>query len=280
VVPPEPRILMRERIQKLLAARGVGSRRQVEAWIVAGRITVNGKPALPGQPVDARDDVRLDGRRLRLGRGDDSEHLGMIYHRPAREDVRPGAAGLTPSSLERLPKSAGRRWIPISPLAASDGGLELFVTDGRLAAALTRRGLGIASEYSVRVRGAFDDATIFETLVAAAARAGLGGQLTGAVPAGGEGSNRWIQVTTTGLRPRDLKQMLENCGLEANRILRTRFGPVSMDRALARGRSRRLTDEELTALQQVAGLSTDGAPALKPMRRPRRRPTGSRRTVR
>jgi len=257
---------MRERIQKLLAARGIGSRRQVEAWIVAGRITVNGKQASPGQPVNPRDDIRLDGRRLRLGRGDDGEHLGMIYHRPAQEDIRPGADGTTPSSIERLPKSAGRRWIPVSPLAASDGGLELFVTDGRLAAALTRRGIGIPAEYSVRVRGVFDDATIFATLAAAAARAGLTGRMTGAVPAGGEGSNRWIQVTATGLRPRDLKLLFDSCGLEANRILRTRFGPVSMDRALARGRSRQLTDEELAALQEVAG--------------PGRRPTGSRKPAR
>jgi 23S rRNA pseudouridine2605 synthase len=271
---------MRERIQKLLAARGVGSRRQVEAWIVAGRITVNGKAASPGQPVDARDDVRLDGRRLRLGRGDDAEQQGIIYHRPAQEEIRPGANGTTPSSIERLPKSAGRRWIPISPLAVTDGGLELFVTDGQLAAALTRRGLGIPTEYSVRVRGAFDDATILETLVAAVAREGLSGQMTGAVPAGGEGSNRWIQVTATGLRPRDLRQLFDSCGLEANRILRTRFGPVSMDRALARGRSRRLTDEELAALQDIAGPKPATAPASKPARRPGRRSTGSRKPAR
>ncbi len=271
---------MRERIQKLLAARGIGSRRQVEAWIVAGRITVNGKPASPGQPVDARDDVRLDGRRLRLGRGEAGERLGMIYHRPAQEDIRPGADGTTPSSIERLPKSAGRRWIPISPLAANDGGLELFVTDGRLAAALTRRGIAIPAEYSVRVRGVFDDATISETLAAATARAGLTGQMTGAVPAGGEGSNRWIQVTATGLRPRELRQLFDSCGLEANRILRTRFGPISMDRALARGRSRPLTDEELAALQEIAGPKPAPTSASKTARRPRRRPTCSRKPAR
>ena len=151
---------MRERIQKILAARGVGSRRQVEAWIVAGRITVNGKPASPGQPVGARDDIRLDGRRLRLDRGADASHQGVVYHRPAQEDIRAGSGGSAPSSLERLPKASGRRWIPISPLAARDGGLELFVTDGELAAALTRRGVAISSEYSVRVRGGFDEAGI------------------------------------------------------------------------------------------------------------------------
>jgi 23S rRNA pseudouridine2605 synthase len=244
---------MRERIQKALAARGVGSRRQVEAWITAGRITVNGKLATPGQAVGERDDIRLDGRRLRLARGADREHEGLAYHRPAQEDIRAGATGTMPSSIERLPKSAGRRWIPISPLAARDGGLELFITDGELAAALTRRGIGIPSEFCVRVRGDFDESEIGDTLVAASKSASAKGEITAVTPAGGEGTNRWLQVDVTGLRPRDLRELFEQCGLEANRILRTRLGPVAMDRALARGRSRPLTEDELKALRDAAG---------------------------
>lgn len=270
---------MRERIQKLLAARGVGSRRQVETWIAAGRITVNGRPAVPGQPVDARDDVRLDGRRLRLGRGEGDAHAGMIYHRPAQEDIRPGPTGSAASSIERLPKSAGRRWIPVSPLAANDGGLELFLTDGQLAAALTRPTVAVPTEYSVRVRGAFDDATILEALQAAAARSGLPGRLVTVAPAGGEGSNRWMQVSVVGLRPRDLKRLFEDCGLEANRVLRTRYGPIAMDRALARGRSRKLSEAELDALALLAGQKPAAATSPAPSRR-RARPAGSRKPAR
>lgn len=250
---------MRERIQKILAARGVGSRRQIEAWIVAGRITVNGKAATPGQPVGERDDVRLDGRRLRLARGAEPGHKGIAYHRSAQEDLRPGAAGTMPSSIERLPKSAGRRWIPISPLAARDGGLELFITDGQLAAALTRRGLAIVSEYSVRVRGAFDESGIGAVLAGAIEKSGLEGRVTAVIPAGGEGTNRWLQIHATGLRPRDLRQLFENCGLEANRILRTRYGPIAMDRVLARGRSRALTEAELKALREASGPRSTGS---------------------
>lgn len=250
---------MRERIQKVLAMRGIGSRRQVEAWIVAGRIKVNGKAAVPGQPVDERDDIRLDGRRLRLDRGKDAAHRGIIYHRPAQEDVRAGSAGALPSSLERLPKSPGQRWIPISPLAAHDGGLEIFITDGGLAAALTRRGLGIPTEYSVRVRGAFDESTIAQTLMTAAEAGATNGRIDEVAAAGGEGSNRWLKIRCAGLRPRDLKQLFEHCGLEANRILRTRFGPVAMDRALARGRSRALTAEELDALREAASPAATGS---------------------
>ncbi len=243
---------MRERIQKTLAARGVGSRRQIEAWIKTGRITVNGKLATPGQAVGERDDIRLDGRRLRLTRGGDRGHEGLAYHRPAQEDIRAGTTGTMPSSLERLPKSAGRRWIPVSPLAARDGGLELFITDGELAAALTRRGIGIPSEFSVRVRGAFDESQIGAMLADAGRATSIKGEITAVVPAGGEGTNRWLQVHVAGLRPRDLRELFDHCGLEANRILRTRFGPIAMERALARGRSRPLTEDELSALRDAA----------------------------
>lgn len=258
---------MRERIQKVLAARGVGSRRQIEAWIAAGRVTVNGELAQPGQPVDQRDDVRLDGRRLRLGREREPLQLGLAYHRPSQEGVRPSADAVAPSSLERLPRAAGRRWIPVSPLGTQDGGLELFLTDGALAAALARRGHEISCEYSVRVRGAFDEAAVPGLLESAQADERTAGRVAEIEPAGGEGSNRWVRVRCVGLRPRDLKALFERSGFEANRILRTRFGPIAMERALARGRSRLLTEGELRALQDAAGIRTTAPVRPSPRRR-------------
>lgn len=245
----------RDRIQKVLAGRGVGSRRQIEAWIGAGRITVNGKIARPGQPVGEQDDVRLDGRRLRLRDAARVDHRGLVYHRPAREEIRGTSAGEGRSSLERLPKAAGRRWIPISPLAANDAGLEFFVTDGELAAALTRRGHAMPSEYSVRLRGDFDDARI-AAIMTGVAGTEFEGKLTGILPAGGEGTNRWVTVTCTGLRPRDIKGIFERAGFEPNRVMRTKVGPIAMDRALARGRSRTMTDEELNALREIAAVKS------------------------
>ncbi|HEU4516810.1 MAG TPA: S4 domain-containing protein [Steroidobacteraceae bacterium] len=254
---------MRERIQKVLAARGIGSRRQVEAWIAEGRVTVNGKPALPGQPIGERDDVRLDGRRLRLGRGADSPHRGVAYHRPAQEGVRARASSAEDSSLERLPGAGGRRWVPVNPLPPRDGGLEIFVTDGELAAALTRRSAAMSSEYSVRVRGEFEESKIEARVLAAAEETGLKGELRSIAVSGGEGSNRWLQIAVIGVKPKDLREVLVACGLEANRILRTRYGPIAMDRALARGRSRALTEDELTSLREMA----QGAPGSRSPRR-------------
>jgi 23S rRNA pseudouridine2605 synthase len=249
----------RERIQKLLAARGIGSRRKVEMWIAAGRVTVNGRPARPGQPVEESDDIRLDGRRLRLTRAKRAEHAGIAYHRPAQEEIHAVRPAEKSSSIERLPKATGRRWIPVSPLPPSDGGLEVFVTDGELAAALTHRGFAIESEFGVRVRGDFDAATVETAIKEASRGTAATDRITDLKVAGGAGTNRWLQVKGKGLRPRELRQVLEAYGLEANRILRTRYGPIAMERALARGRSRRLTGDEMQALREAAGLPVTGS---------------------
>jgi 23S rRNA pseudouridine2605 synthase len=252
---------MRERIQKVLAGRGIGSRRQVESWIAQGRVTVNGRPATPGQPVGERDDIRLDGRRLRLGRSADTAHRGIAYHRPPQEGLRARTEELAPGTIEKLPKAGSHRWIPVNPLPARDGGLELFVTDGALAAALTKRGYAISSEYSVRVRGGYDEAGIESQLKSVIEETAARGKVETVQPAGGEGSNRWLQVTVSGLRPRDLRLGFEALGLEANRILRTRYGPIQMDRALARGRSRPLTEGELNSLSETARPRASGSRA-------------------
>jgi 23S rRNA pseudouridine2605 synthase len=133
---------------------------------------------------------------------------------------------------------------------------------------LARRGHEISCEYSVRVRGAFDEAAVPGLLESASADERTAGRVSEVEAAGGEGSNRWVRVRCTGLRPRDLKALFERNGFEANRILRTRFGPIAMERALARGRSRPLTEGELRALQDAAGIPTT-APA-RPHSRKRR----------
>lgn len=255
---------MAERIQKLLAARGIGSRRQVEAWIAAGRISVNGRPATKGQPVTEQDDVRLDGRRLRLRERPLRSATALAYHRPPGEPVRGAGGEAERSSLERLPGAAGRRWVPVRPLPVGDGGLELFVADGALAAALTRRGAGLPCDYSARVHGEVGDEALARLTAAAAALPPERGTLDAVEPAGGEGSNRWLQLCCHGLRPHDLRRVFELAGLDVNRILRTRLGPVQMERRLARGMSRPLTEAELAALREAAGV------IAAPVRRQRR----------
>ena len=277
----------KERIQKVLASQGIGSRREVEAWIQAGRITVNRVAAVPGQAIGPRDEVRLDGRRLRLRWDADVAVQALVYHRPAREGMRAAVAGSERSSFDRLPRPAGGRWVPVSPMGLGEGGLELFVNDGAVAAALMAGADKLTSEFSVRVRGEFDESRLEELVAAAEHDPEARGRIEELECAGGEAANRWARVVTSGLRPRDLKRIFEACGIEANRILRTRFGPIMMDRSLARGVSRRLTAGELSALADAAGVALPGSRTSRKPRRPAtgssgrsRKPTGSRKSSR
>ena len=269
---------MRQRIQKVLAAQGVGSRRDVEAWIVAGRILVNGRAATAGQAIGPRDEVRLDGRKLRLRWDDTTASRGLAYHRPAMEGLNSALKPGDRSSVERLPKPFAGRWIALSPMGAGEGGLELFVSDGQLAAAIMKKSDVLSSEFSVRVRGGFDESRIAELLQAAASDPEAKGSIDELECAGGEGVNRWARVVCTGLRPRDLKRIFERCGIEANRILRVRFGPIAMDRSLARGVSRPLTPGELRLLADAAGLPREPVARPRPKARAgsaKRRPSST-----
>lgn len=251
---------MKERIQKVLSARGIGSRREVEGWIAEGRIMIDGAPATPGQSVGPRSDIRLDGRKLRLHWDRELRPAALAYHRPAQEGLRSAIEGTERSSIARLPRPASGRWIPICPMGLGEGGLELFVNDGRLAAALMSHADELPSEFSVRLRGHFTEDRIPEVLAAVERDPELRGRVKTLQCAGGEAVNRWANVAGAGLRPRDLKRVFESCGLEANRILRTRLGSVAMDRSLARGCKRKLTEGELGVLHDLAGLPrpTDG----------------------
>ena len=164
--------------------------------------------------------------------------------------------------------------MPVSPMGLGEEGLELFVNDGALAAALMGRADQFSSEFSIRVRGEFDESRFDEIIRAAAGDSESRGRIEEIRYVGGEAANRWAQVVTTGLRPRDLKRIFEQCGIEANRIIRTRFGPVTMDRPLARGVSRRLTPGEMRLLTDAAGLQP---PAERKARGTRRSATGNRR---
>lgn len=271
---------MKERIQKVLAARGIGSRREVEGWIAEGRITVDGAAATPGQSIGPRSDVRLDGRKLRLHWDRELRPAALAYHRPAQEGLRSASAGTERSSMARLPRPTSGRWIPICPMGLGEGGLELFVNDGRLAAALMSRADELPAELSVRLRGDFSEERVPEVLAAAERDPDLRGRIKALECAGGEAANRWANVSGGGLRPRDLKRLFEGCGLEANRILRTRLGGIAMDRSLARGCHRKLTEGEVGALHDLAGLPRPAARDAASTQLRRARPAGRERPAR
>lgn len=256
---------MAERLQKVLASAGVTSRRDAERWIEAGRVAVNGTQATVGLKVTEDDVITIDGRRLRLDRQAPAE-LVLIYHRSPGESLKASTARDVgeASAYDRLPTVRGRRWLPLSPLAPLDGGLEIFTTDGTLRATASKCFRDIPVRYAVRYIGEASEAFL-PVLAEAAQRAPHPFQVDKLEILGGEGRNRWLELEIRGGHGRDLRGLLMEAGLEVNRILRTRFGPVTMDRTVSRGRHRELEGKERDALYAAVGLPTPGD-AIKRLR--------------
>jgi 23S rRNA pseudouridine2605 synthase len=235
-----------ERLQKVLAQLGLASRREAEAWIRAGRLSVNGKPAMLGLRVGPEDEVRLDGRVVR--RHEAPELVVFLCHRSPGEPLGrphedPGAAAL----VSRLPARAGRRFIAVSPMPRSDGGLELLTSDGALAVQLQRAARHVESEFSVRVRGELTDAQR-QGILSGVLDRGTALLVESCESAGGEGANRWYSLAARGGSGKDVRQLFERQAVLVSRVLRTRFGPLTLARTIARGQFRKLTPEQTQAL--------------------------------
>jgi 23S rRNA pseudouridine2605 synthase len=233
-----------ERIQKVLSQQGLASRRQAEDWIRAGRILVNGRPAVLGERISPADKLQLDGRAVR-------QHTAQ--HSPLFICNRsPGQALLPrPDAVESLaaglPKRSGRRYLCISPLPQPDGGLELLTADGELSARLQRQVRKWPVEFQLRVRGELTEEQLNglrEGLLDRGARL----QIQSVESGGGEAANRWYTVHCMGVSGNDLRQLLQRQAVTVSRVLRTALGSLALDRSLARGHSRALTDEELELL--------------------------------
>jgi 23S rRNA pseudouridine2605 synthase len=231
-----------QRLQKALAHLGLASRREVETWIRAGRLTVNGQPATLGMRVVAADKVRLDGRLVRQRVG--TAIKVFVVHRSPGVEMR--------ELLQQLPRSGGRRFVAVSPMPAIDGGLELVSSDGETAERLQRAVRHLLADFSVRVHGELSQEGVARVLQGKLDN-GTTVIVHGCDAAGGEGSNRWYNVVAMGASGKDIRQLFERQGAMVSRVLRTRLGTVTLDRSLPRGRSRLLDEEQAAAL--MAALS-------------------------
>lgn len=235
-----------ERLQKYLAQRGLASRRGVEEWIRAQRLTVNGRIAELGQKVTPADDIRLDGRPIKA-RATAAAQV-FIFNRSPGDPLRESTAERT-ALIERLPKNAGKRFIALSPMPGIDGGLELVTSDGSLAAKLQRGVHKLPTEFSVRVKallGPDQLAGVESGKLDRPVRMTIESLSTSEADL--EGSNRWYSIVARGASGKDIRQLFERQGVLVSRILRTSLGPVALDKSLSRGQFRQLTDEEIESL--------------------------------
>jgi 23S rRNA pseudouridine2605 synthase len=248
---PEPR---GERVQKVLAAAGLASRREIDRLIQAGRVVIDGRPAVPGDRLAGHETVQVDGKRVRLP---DAPAGGagavLIYHKPTGEiSARRDPEGRT-TVFEALPRPPRGRWISVGRLDINTSGLLLFATDGQLAHRLMHPGSEIEREYAVRVRGELSDEQLSALTTGVALDDGPA-HFESILPSGSGQSNSWYHVILREGRNREVRRIFEAIGVTVSRLMRVRYGPVALGR-LARGKHRYLEDGEVQAVYRAVGLS-------------------------
>ncbi|PAU86460.1 23S rRNA pseudouridine(2605) synthase RluB [Pseudomonas sp. WN033] len=251
-----------EKLQKVLARLGLGSRREIEAWIGAGRVEVNGEVAQLGCRVDSLDQISVDGRPLRRDLNTEVIRRVMIYNKPEGEVCTRDDPEGRPTVFDRLPRLKQGRWINVGRLDLNTSGLLLFTTDGELANRLMHPSYQMDREYAVRVMGEVDEAMI-ERLKTGVMLEDGPARFTDVVSSGGDGINRWYHVCLLEGRNREVRRLWESQGVKVSRLKRVRFGPVFLGAELPMGRWREMKQNEIDTLSEEVGLKPIPLPAMK-----------------
>lgn len=236
-----------ERLHKLLAQAGIGSRREIEEWILAGKVSVNGLPASVGHKVSAADKVRVNGRLVAL-RIKQRVPRVLLYHKPEGEIVSRDDPERRASVFDKLPRLRGGRWVAVGRLDINTSGLLVFTTSGELANRLMHPRFGLEREYAVRLVGELT-AGQRENLLAGVMLDDGEARFGSVFDKGGEGTNHWYHVTLGEGRNREVRRMFEALGLTVSRLMRVRYGPIVLPPRLKRGMTIDMPEEDVVALQ-------------------------------
>ena len=242
-----------ERIQKLLSAAGVGSRREVERWIKEGRLQINGEVPALGAKLAARDRITLDGRPVRLLTPKVKELRVLLFHRSPGEPLDLKAATSRAAEHLSLPRAAGR-WLAIQPMPPVDGGLEILTDDGSWAHRVSQGAHALTVDYVLRMRGPLSESLV-EEFRAATENEGEPISILKADAQFGEGFNHWLNVTVRATRSAQVRHWWAARGIIVSRLMRVRFGPVHLSRELPRGHSRAMLASERHALVNEIGAA-------------------------
>lgn len=238
-----------ERLQKVLAQAGIGSRREMEEWIAGGRISVNGVVAHLGQSVVPTDKIKIGGRLVNVRFTTTRTPRVVMYHKPEGEIVSRDDPEGRPSVFNALPRIRGGRWIAVGRLDFNTSGLLLFTTSGELANKLTHPSSELVRDYAVRVLGELTLEAQQQLLSGIELEDGPA-NFASLADAGGEGANHWYRVTLFEGRNREVRRMVEAVGCTVSRLIRIRYGPFSLPPQLKRGRVHELDESEVKTLMR------------------------------
>jgi len=249
--PPPDEADKGEKLQKVLAHLGLGSRRQIEGWIEEGRLTIDGQTARLGDRVRGGQAVRLDGKSVALDAA--SQVRVLLYHKPLREVCSRNDPEGRKTVFERLPRLKSGRWISVGRLDFNTTGVLLFTTDGDLAHALMHPSAAIEREYLVRVMGRVDD-DVLQRLKEGVQLDDGPARFSDIQEGGGDGINRFFYVVLMEGRNREVRRLWESQGLTVSRLKRVRYGEVFMPSKLKQGQWLELPQKDVDVIYQMAGL--------------------------
>jgi 23S rRNA pseudouridine2605 synthase len=253
------------KLHKVLAEAGLGSRRDMEELIVAGRVSVNGEPAHIGQRILPTDQVRINGKPLQRRISNKPPRV-LVYHKPAGEIVSTSDPEGRPSVFDRLPTMKAAKWLAVGRLDFNTEGLLLFTTSGDIANRLMHPRYGIDREYAVRTLGELEEGMRQKLLAGVELDDGIA-QFSRIADGGGEGVNKWYRVTIGEGRNREVRRMFEAIGLTVSRLIRTRYGSMTLPRGLKRGRWEEMDEHDVRGLMTLIGMDKperDTAPRGRP----------------
>ncbi|MEA1064911.1 23S rRNA pseudouridine(2605) synthase RluB [Apirhabdus apintestini] len=225
-----------EKLQKILARAGHGSRREIESMIAAGRVSVDGKVSTLGDRLilTSTQKIRIDGHLVSLKAANDAVCRVLAYYKPEGELCTRSDPEGRPTVFDRLPKLHGARWIAVGRLDVNTCGLLLFTTDGELANRLMHPSREVEREYAVRIFGEIEEAKLRQLTRGIQLEDGPAAFKTLRY-SGGEGINQWYNVTLTEGRNREVRRLWEAVGVQVSRLIRVRYGDIALPKGLPRG---------------------------------------------
>jgi len=251
-----------EKVQKVLARAGKGSRREMEKMISEGRVSIDGKVAFLGDRISGTEQIRLDGHHVKLTAQDEDICRVLMYNKPEGEMCTRKDPEGRPTVFDRLPPLETGRWVAVGRLDINTSGMLLFTTDGELANRLMHPSKKVEREYAVRVFGEINEAML-QRLRAGVELEDGPARFQKITYRGGEGRNHWFHVVLSEGRNREVRRLWESQEVQVSRLIRVRYGDLEMQRQLPLGGWRELALKEVNYYRKLVDLAPEEVSKVK-----------------